>query len=76
MTKTAYEIRFDLLAIAKDMLDKQYDQACNIAWQTLERASENNRELYKEYEKYIPKMYTPEAIISQAEKLQTFINTK
>jgi hypothetical protein len=27
MTKTPYEIRFDLLAMAKDLLDRQYEQS-------------------------------------------------
>jgi hypothetical protein len=76
MTKTPYEIRFDLLTMAKDLLDRQYEQASSMAWQTLEKAAEKNSELYKDFEKYIPKMYTPEEIMAQAEKLQAFVNKK
>ncbi len=76
MTKTPYEIRFDLLTTAKDLLDRQYDQSVQMDWSALEKASEKNVELYKDFEKYIPKMYTPEEITAQAEKLQSFVNKK
>ena len=76
MTKNPYEIRFDLLNMAKDMLDRQYEQASNMAWCAFEKAAEQNKDVYKEMEKYVPKMFTPEEIIAQAEKLQSFINKK
>jgi hypothetical protein len=76
MTKTPYEIRFDLLAMAKEMLDRQYEQSAAIAWQALEKGMETNKTLYKDLEKYVPKMFTPEEIIEQAERLQGFVNKK
>lgn len=76
MTKTPYEIRFDLLAMAKDMLDRQYEQSAAIAWQALEKGMETNKTLYKDLEKYVPKMFTPEEIIEQAERLQGFVSKK
>ena len=76
MAKNPYEIRFDLLNMAKDLLDRQYDQSSTMAWDALNKAMETNRDLYKDVEKYVPKMFTPEEIIAQAEKLQSFINKK
>ncbi len=76
MTKTPYEIRFDLLTMAKDLLDRQYEQSVAIAWQALEKGMETNKTLYKDLEKYVPKMFTPEEIVEQAERLQTFVNKK
>ncbi len=76
MTKTPYEIRFDLLAMAKAMLDRQYEQACSMAWCSLEKGMETNKTLYKDVEKYVPKMFTPEEIIEQAERLQGFVSKK
>ena len=76
MTKTPYEIRFDLLTMAKDLLDRQYEQSVAIAWQALEKGMETNKTLYKDLEKYVPKMFTPEEIIEQAERLQEFVNKK
>ena len=76
MAKTPYEIRFDLLKMAKDLLDRQYEQSVAIAWQALEKGMETNKTLYKDLEKYVPKMFTPEEIIEQAERLQGFVNKK
>ena len=76
MAKNPYEIRFDLLTMAKDMLDRQYETNCTMAWDALNNAMETNKELYKNVEKYIPKMFSPEEVIDQAEKLQAFINKK
>lgn len=76
MAKNPYEIRFDLLTMAKEILDRQYEQASTIAWEAFTRASESNKDIYKDVEKYLPKMFTPDEIIAQAEKLQTFINKK
>ena len=76
MSKNPYEIRFDLLTMAKDLLDRQYEQTSNMAWEAFNKAMESNRELYKDVEKYVPKMFTPEEVIAQAEKLQSFINKK
>lgn len=76
MAKTPYEIRFDLLTMAKDLLDRQYEQSVAIAWQALEKGMETNKTLYKDLEKYVPKMFTPEEIIEQAERLQGFVSKK
>jgi len=76
MAKTPYEIRFDLLKMAKEMLDRQYDQSVQMAWQALEKSMETNKTLYKDVEKYVPKMFTPEEIVEQAERLQEFVNKK
>ena len=76
MTKTPYEIRFDLLKMAKDLLDRQYEQASQMAWSALEKGMETNETLYKDVEKYVPKMFTPEEIIEQAERLQGFVSKK
>lgn len=76
MAKTPYEIRFDLLKMAKDLLDRQYEQSVAIAWQALEKGMETNKTLYKDLEKYVPKMFTPEEIVEQAERLQEFVNKK
>ena len=76
MAKNPYEIRYDLLQMAKEMLDQQYSTASSMYWSAFEKAAENNAEIYKEYEKYVPKMFSPEEVIAQAEKLQSFINKK
>jgi hypothetical protein len=76
MSKNPYELRFDLLQMAKDMLDKQYETNVSAYHTLLFNAAEQNKELYKDYIQYLPKMFTPEEIINQATKLQEFIDKK
>lgn len=74
--KNPFEIRLDMLQMAKDMLDAQYSTYQTMAWDAFTRAVETNKDLYKDVSKYVPKMYTPEEVIAQAEKFQQFINKK
>lgn len=67
-------MRLEILRMAKDMLDQQYTTAATYAWEMYEKAAKENAELYKTWEEFIPKMYTPDEIIAQAEKLKAFIN--
>jgi len=72
--KNAYEIRTDLLKMAKDMLDKQYEVSLSAAWDCAE-AMKDSSSVVNPME-YMPKMFTPEEVIAQAEKLQQFVNKK
>jgi hypothetical protein len=83
MSKTPYEIRMDLLSMSKQLLDKNYDTAVALGWQglhhvseTIEQGNASALDFMKEAQHYMPKMFTPEEVIAQAEKLQTFINKK
>lgn len=76
MTKNPYEVRLELLKMGKEMLDMQYAQYSTMAWEAFNKAAETNNELYKEVEKYLPKMFTPEEVINQAKKFQEFIDRK
>ena len=71
-----YQIRTDILAMAKNMLDKQYDTQMKIA-QTMFDANKENMDLAKEaWEKYIPKMYTMEEVMEKANEMYSFVSEK
>lgn len=74
--KNPFEIRSDMLAMAKQMLDKQYDMQMNVAYQAMDMYKDNAEKALEAYKQYMPKMYTPEEIRSQAEKLYEFITDK
>jgi hypothetical protein len=83
MSKSPYELRMELLSMSKELLDKNYDTAVSLGWQGLQHVSEavekgnsTSLDFMKEAQEYMPKMFTPEEIIAQAEKLQAFINKK
>jgi len=71
-----YQIRTDILAMAKEMLDKQYDMQMNLAHQAMDMYKENAEEALEAYKKYVPKSITPEEIKAQAEKLYEFVSEK
>jgi uncharacterized membrane protein len=78
MNKNAYEIRLEVLKMAKEMMDTQYTETSNAYWlqiesvakiwnKTIEDALEHSKT-----EK--PKMYTPSEIMEKANELYSFIN--
>ena len=71
-----YQIRTDILAMAKEMLDKQYDMQMTVAHQAMELYKENAEQALDAYKKYVPKAITPEEIKEQAEKLYEFVSEK
>lgn len=71
-----YQIRSDILAMAKEMLDKQYDMQMTLAHQAMEMYKENAEQALEAYKRYVPKAITPEEIKEQAEKLYEFVSEK
>ena len=71
-----YQIRYDVLNMAKDMLDKQYDMQMEVAYKAMEMFKDNAEEALEAYKKYIPKAVTPDEVKSQADKLYEFVTDK
>ena len=74
--KNPFEIRFDVLSMAKDLCDRQYDMAQQQFWTMIDNAKEQSQDLTQTMEKYTPKMYTPSEIMNQAEELYKFVTKK
>jgi len=75
-SKNPFELRFDTLAMAKDLLDRQYDTAQTQMFEMLEQARSQQKDLQEVFEKYTPKMYQPQEIMEKAEELYKFITKK
>ena len=71
-----YQIRYDVLNMAKEMLDKQYDIQMEIAYKAMDMYKDNAEQAIEAYKNYIPKAITPEEIKTQADKLYEFVTTK
>jgi len=71
--KNPYQLRYDVLAMAKDMLDKTYETNLEIAKTAMEAYAEDADQALKAWERYVPKMYTPEEIKKNAETLYDFV---
>lgn len=74
--KNPFELRFDTLAMAKEMLDRQYDTAQTQMFEMLEQAKVQQKDLQEVFDKYTPKMYQPTEIMAKAEELYKFVTKK
>lgn len=71
MSKNAFEVRADVLAMAKDYLDRQAE--ANIAYATeVMRINQSTSEGLQDYFK----MYSIDDLLKQTNKLYEFVNTK
>lgn len=76
MSNNPYQIRYDVLNMAKELLDKQYDMQMQVAYKAMEMYKENSEQALEAYQKYIPKAITPDEIKAQADKLYEFVSEK
>ena len=74
--KNPFEVRFDVLAMAKELMDKQYDMALNNYYSMIDNAKSNSKDITDVIEKYTPKMYQPTEIMEKAEELYKFVTKK
>lgn len=79
-TKNGFEIRLQVLKMAKEMMDQQYNDASNAYWSTLhltaEKWNKSVEELVKQTQEMKPVMYTPQDIIEKAQELYGFVSKK
>jgi len=69
-----YQIRTDVLSMAKEMLDKAYYTQMTLAYSAMNHYKENAELALDAWDRYVPKMYTPEELKKQAETLYEFIS--
>ena len=74
--KNPYELRYDVLVMAKEMADKHYDTQMQLAWHAAELYKENAEKALEAWDKYIPKALSPDDIRQNAEKLYMFVMNK
>jgi len=74
--KNPYEIRLDVLKMAKEILDKQYEANLELTKQTIEFMKEAGKPYVGQANSYIPEMYKPETVMEKAQELYQFIIKK
>lgn len=72
MSKTGYEIRADILHLAKEYMDKQSALYMEYSKKMIDAGNQNMSELAKNY---IPN-YSIEDMIKIAERMYSFVNEK
>jgi hypothetical protein len=74
--KNPFEIRFDVLAMAKELADRAYEQQQQVFYTMIDQAKEQSKDIAEVVEKYTPKMYQPTEIMEKAEELYKFVTKK
>lgn len=70
--KNPFEIRAEMLTLAKDYMDQQY----NMNVQFAERALEQGKKTFEEYQEAITKMYSMEELMDKAKEMYSFVSKK
>lgn len=76
MSKNPFEIRTEVLAMAKDYMDKQYELNLELARKAFQETIKVNQAAAGFWKDYIPDMYTMDDLIEQAKKMYSFVETK
>lgn len=69
--KNPFEIRSDMIALAKDYLDKQYELNVQLANDMYEQGMKTYAEVQEAYN-----MYSIDDIIEKAQQMYSFVSTK
>ena len=69
--KNPFEIRADMLALAKDYMDQQYQMNIQLAEKLAEQGQKTLAELQETY-----KMYSTEELMAKAKEMYSFVSTK
>lgn len=70
--KNPFEIRAEMLTLAKDYMDQQYHM--NV--QFMEKAMEEGRKTFEDYQEAVTKMYSMDDLMAKAREMYTFVSNK
>ena len=70
--KNPFEIRAEMLQLAKDYMDQQYRMNVNF----MEKALEEGRKTFEEYQEAVTKMYSMDDLMTKAKEMYSFVSTK
>jgi hypothetical protein len=68
-----FEIRAELIAQSADFLKRQHEINTEFAKKTFDQLVTQGQKVQADYKEYMPKMYSFEDVIAQAEKLYGFV---
>ena len=74
--KNPFEIRLELLKMAKEMMDRQYDQNVALAQQAFAEFKTAGKTAEDFLKEHTPKMYDPQEIMKKATELYGFVSKK
>ena len=76
MGKSAYELRMEMLQMAKDYMEQQYNYNFSFAKDSFDMAVNTGKATMDEWQKYAPAFYDFSDVLKKAEELYSFVNKK
>ena len=73
-SKNPYELRTDLLAMAKEYLDAEYKRQCDLATIIYQETLKTNQASIEQIKKIVPEMYNFQDIMVKAQELYGFVS--
>lgn len=70
--KNPFEIRAEMLQLAKDYMDQQYQMNVQFA----EKALEQGKKSFEEYQETVTKMYSMDELMEKAKEMYSFVSKK
>jgi hypothetical protein len=71
MNKNPFEIRAEMLQLAKDYMDQSYHMNLNF----MQKAFEEGKKTFEEYQAATP-MYSTEDLVKKAQEMYSFVSKK
>lgn len=79
-SKNGFEIRLEVLKMAKEMMDRQYEEVSNAYWTSIhtmaDKWNKSIEELVEQTQSMKPTMYTPAEMMEKAQELYGFVSKK
>lgn len=72
MTKNPFEIRAEVLELAKDYMDQQHRMNIQFA----EKAMEEGKKTFEQYQEVVTTMYSMEDLMEKAKQMYSFVSDK
>ena len=76
MSKNPYEIRLDVLKMAKEMADQQFQLQLDLMHRMMDQSSEEGKSIKDAFKEYVPNMYQPDEVIKKANELYAYVSEK
>ena len=70
---TPFEIRAQMLEMAQEYLQKQFELNTEFAKRTFDELVKNGEKVQSDYGQYMPKMYNFEEVVTKAKELYGFV---
>ena len=72
---TPYEIRNNLVTLANEYLQKQYETNKEFAEKTFQELVKQGTKVQEDYKLYMPQMYTFDEVVKKAQELYNFVGS-